>query len=159
MPMVTTDVARPGAIGVAGFWLASLSYSSSPLSSVPACKLTHYSLLFTQPLTRLYRTSRRRRAKGGTPIYGTGWMPGVGGQQANNNNYQPPPPQYGQQQNYNAGPGQESGYAPPPPTAPKPAYNGGQQGNYDMPQYNNGNAGANSSYYNPPAGPPPGQYK
>ncbi|KAE9986470.1 hypothetical protein EG328_005696 [Venturia inaequalis] len=103
-------------------------------------------------------TSRRRRAKGGTPIYGTGWMPGVGGPQANNNNYQPPPPQYGAQQNYNAGPGQESGYAPPP-TAPKPAYDGGQQANYDLPQYNNGGAGANGSYYNPPAGPPPGQYK
>jgi hypothetical protein len=88
-------------------------------------------------------------------------MPGVGGQQANNNNYQPPPPQYGapQQENYgyNNGPGQESGYAPP--QAPKPAYNA--QGGYDMPQYNSNNAGAgtNSSYYNPPPGPPPGQHK
>ncbi|QDS69445.1 hypothetical protein FKW77_005556 [Venturia effusa] len=103
-------------------------------------------------------TSRRRRRRGGKPIYGTGWVPGVGGAKVNNNNYQPPPPQYGAQQNYNTGPGQENGYAPPV-TAPKPAYSGGQQNNYDMPQYNNGGAGANTSYYNPPAGPPPGQYK
>lgn len=144
--------------------LGSLASGWPHCSLLPSLHLLHLLVRlptsrYSQPLTRSYRTSRRRRAKGGKPIYGTGWVPGVGGQQANNNNYQPPPPQYGQNQNYNAGPGQESGYAPPPPTAPKPAYNGEQQGNYDLPQYNNSGAGANSSYYNPPAGPPPGQYK
>lgn len=87
-------------------------------------------------------TTRRRRRRGARPFYGTGWMAqGVQPQQGYSQG--PPPPQYGAPQQYNQGPNQESGYAPPMPDTPKPVYGGGQN-QYEM--------------YNPPPGPPPNRY-
>jgi len=95
--------------------------------------------------------TRRRRAKGGTPMYGTGWMPGTRPNNYNNNaqsypveQYPPQEQQYGSQGQQYGGqapaysPPQEQGYAP---HKPEPAYQG-----------------ANAGYYQPPPGPPPGRY-
>jgi hypothetical protein len=102
------------------------------------------------------RVTRRRRARGAKPYYGTGWMPGTKPAQAQQG--------YGQEnQQYG---GQQQQYQPPytapdqggyMPEQPKPTHNqggaassyynqGGQQGGYEMP-------------YQPPAGPPPSHYK
>jgi hypothetical protein len=95
-----------------------------------------------KPLTSAFSTTRRRRRRGARPFYGTGWMAqGVQPQQGHSQG--PPPPQYGAPQQYNQGPNQESGYAPPMPDTPKPVYGGGQN-QYEM--------------YNPPPGPPPNRY-
>ncbi|KIW04575.1 uncharacterized protein PV09_04325 [Verruconis gallopava] len=97
-------------------------------------------LLFILTLFCLSWTSRRRRARGRRPMYGTGWM--SQGPLAPPP-YQPPPPApaytpYPQNDNYG-------------PTPPKPTYGGNQS--YPMNDYGNTNT------YAPPAGPPPGQYR
>lgn len=95
-------------------------------------------------------TARRRRKRGLTPMYGSGWMARnttqAGHYQNNpqgynnygNNNYQPPPPQYAQQtgQTYNS----NEGYYGAGVQAPGNAYTGNREVGND---------------YAPPPGPPP----
>ncbi|KAF2430818.1 hypothetical protein EJ08DRAFT_660497 [Tothia fuscella] len=111
-----------------------------------------FALLF---LLSICITTRRRRARGHKPFYGTGWIPGAKPAQGQNVN-----------DNANANYGNEQNYQPPynsnngayaPPQEPKPTYGqgqqtyGGQQNGYEM---NNNSAG-----YQAPPGPPPGQYQ
>ncbi|KAL0939100.1 uncharacterized protein CTRU02_205710 [Colletotrichum truncatum] len=110
-------------------------------------------------------SSRRRRKRGMTPFYGTGWM-------SNNQKYHPQQGTYAYNQNYNSQQGTYGygqGYQNPPP-----AY--GQQ---QQPQYTGTTFNPNDGYYgghnegihlqqpqhsyqrdgvySPPAGPPPGK--
>merc|ERR1711981_286162 len=109
---------------------------------------------FIMTLCCLSWSSRRKRARGARPMYGTGWM--------SQGPLAPPPYQAHQQAAppYSTYDNSGNNYAP---QQPKPTY-GGQGQNYEM------NNGANSSYYNsgsndyghnqyaPPSGPPPNQH-
>ncbi|KYK54342.1 hypothetical protein DCS_06299 [Drechmeria coniospora] len=109
--------------------------------------------------------ARRRRRRGTQPIYGTGWM--AGGKPSGQDGQ----PMNGYQSGYNpqayGQPGQNAGFAPPPP-----AY-----GNQQHPQYTGTTFNPNDGYYGqqqygvqqpasayqpettyaPPTGPPPGK--
>lgn len=105
--------------------------------------------------------ARRRRKRGVTPYYGTGWMaPNGGGKFGHNNQAQNYNPGYNNQQhqmhNYNQG--AQGGYQQPYNNPPayggqqQDSYYGGQQyGVQSPPQAYQGNS------YAPPPGPPPGK--
>ncbi|TDZ23752.1 Protein RCR2 [Colletotrichum orbiculare MAFF 240422] len=109
-------------------------------------------------------SSRRRRKRGMTPFYGTGWMTNnqkfhtqqqgtyahnqqYNGQQGGYSGYQNPPPAYGQQQQTPQYTGTTFN--------PNDGYYGGHNEGIHLQQPQN--AYARDNTYSPPAGPPPGK--